>query len=140
MSSLADRVIEANNAEPESSEVERVDDIGFPYPKIESERTWCDYLTARLLYLNNRIYKHKGLLWIGAYHIEETKQSYYRLAKYPKRISDPENQYIWRKAKELAPELDVDVLSATPNLVFDMRTGEITDEKVWTTSPWPGKE
>ena len=140
MSSLADRVIEANTRDENSIDTDAVDDIGFPYPKVDTERAWCDYLTARLLYLNDRLYKHKGLLWLGPTHIEETKRSYYLLAKYPKKISDPECQYIWRRAKELVPELNTDILSVTPNLTFNMRTGEIEDSRVWTVSPWFGKE
>ena len=137
MDNLADKVIEANEREDvvESNEP-KLDDIGFPLPKPDTEHAWCEYLTARILYLNNRMYKHQGLLWIHDELIKENKNSYYRLAKYPKQITDPECQYVWRRLKEIVPELDTDVIAVLPDWTFNMRTGEFKNEKVWTTTPW----
>lgn len=135
---LADKVIEANEAENSSAEptTPLVDDIGFPLPKPDTERAWCEYLTARILYLNNRMYKHQGLLWIQDNIVRENKNTYYILAKYPKQITDPECQYIWRRLKELVPELDTDKISVLPGWTFNRKTGEFKEENVWTTTPW----
>lgn len=137
MSNLADRVIRANEHETTvTPEKTNVDDIGFPLPKPDTERARCEYLTARILFLNNRMYKHHGFLWMGNDIIKENKNTYYALAKYPKAISEPECQYVWRRLKEIVPELDTDIISVLPNLTFNTRTGEFKDEEVWTITPW----
>ena len=140
MVDLADRVIKANEEENKSEETgPKLDDIGFPLPKPDTEHAWCEYLTARILYLNQRMYKHHDLLWIEDELIKETKNNYYRLAKYPKQITDPECQYVWRRLKEVVPELDPDVIAVLPDVTFNMRTGEFKRERVWTTTPWEGE-
>ena len=133
---LADKIIEANEAEKQSNEGPELDDIGFPLPKPQTERAHCEYLTARILYLNQRMYLHEGHLWINEHIIRETKDSYYRLAKYPRAISDPENAYVWTRLKETVPRLDPDVIAVLPDVTFNMRTGEFKHERVWTTTPW----
>lgn len=138
MNNLADRVIRANedNEKAESYSGPELDDVGFPLPKPDTEHAWCEYLTARILYLNNRMYKHHGLLWIQDRLIREDKNTYYSLAKYPKQITDPECQYVWRRLKEIVPELDTDVIAVLPDVTFNMRTGKFKRERVWTTTPW----
>lgn len=139
MSSLADKVIEANNEhikQESKDELPRLDDVGLPLPIPDTEKAWCEYLTARLLYLNNRIYKYCGHLWIYNSPIKENKATYYELAAYPKVITDPQCKYIWRRAKELVPELDTKKISVLPGVIFDMETGEFNREDVWTTSSW----
>lgn len=133
---LADRVIQANEDANKKPEGTKVDDIGFPLPKPQTEKAWCEYLTARILFLNNRMYKHQGRLWLANEMITEDKNTYYRLAKYPKKISDPECQYVWRRLKETVPILDTDVIAVLPGWTFNMRTGEFKEEDVWTTTPW----
>lgn len=134
MTNLADRVIQANTVEEENKP--KLDDIGFPLPKPDTERAWCEYLTARLWYLNKHIYFHQNMLWVGDEPIKENKNSYYRLAKYPKQISDPECQYVWTRLRELAPRLDPNVVAVLPDTTFNMKTGEVKHERVWTTIPW----
>lgn len=136
MDNLADKVIQANKEERRANDGPEMDDIGFPLPKPDTERAWCEYLTARLWYLNPRIYLYNGDLWINDHTVTEDKNSYYRLAKYPKRIQDHECEYVWTRLKELVPELDPDVIAVLPDLTFNMRTGEIKHERVWTTTPW----
>lgn len=133
---LADRVIKANKEEREAKSGPALDDIGFPLPKPDTERAWCEYLTARLWYLNPRIYFHNDHLWINERIVPEDKNSYYRLAKYPKQIKDHENQYVWTRLRELVPILDTDVIAVLPNLTFNMRTGKLKHERAWTTTPW----
>lgn len=142
MSNLADRVIRANEDERKQPLVEgpKLDDIGFPLPKPDTEKAWCEYLTARILYLNNRMYKYHGCLWIQDTLIRENKNTYYTLAKYPKQITDPQCQYVWRRLKEIVPELDPDVIAVLPDMTFNMRTGEVKFERVWTTTPWEEEE
>lgn len=135
MSSLADKIIEANNQEYYTEE-RPTDDIGFPLPKPQTDRAFCEYLTARLWYLNKRIYFHENRLWINNEEIIETAPTYYRLAKYPKKISEPQNQYVWTRLKELVPRLDTDTIAVLPDVTFNMRTGEVKHGEVWTTTPW----
>lgn len=140
MNNLADRVIAANSAEDDNrDEGPLVDDIGFPLPKPDTEKAWCEYLTARVLYLNNRMYQYHGMLWLDHRPIKENKNSYYRLARYTKQITDPQCQYVWMRLREIVPELDPDVISVLPGLTFNMRTGEVKDEEVWTITPWGEK-
>ena len=142
MDNLADRVIQANeeNTRSEIDNGPKLDDIGFPLPKPDTEHAWCEYLTARILYLNNRMYKYHNLLWLQDQMIKEDKNTYYRLAKFPKQITDVECQYVWRRLKELVPELDTDAIAVLPDLTFNMRTGEFKRERVWTTTPWEEEE
>lgn len=140
MDNLADKVIEANEYEQETQEGPELDDIGFPLPKPDTERAWCEYLTARLWYLNKRIYFHEGHLWINENIIPETKESYYRLAKYPKKIRDHQNAYVWTRLRELVPRLNTDIIAVLPNLTFNMKTGKLKHERVWTTTPWEEDE
>lgn len=143
MSSLADKVIEANDesARRESEENSlALDDIGLPLPLPDTEKAWCEYLTARLLYLNNRMYKYCGHLWLHNSPIRENKATYYELSAYPKPITDPQCKYVWRRAKELVPELDATKIAVLPNLTFSTETGEFKREDVWTVSSWQGDD
>lgn len=134
--SLADDVIQANQEETVSNSGPQLDDIGFPLPKPQTEKAWCEYLTARLLYLNPRIYFHNDRLWIDNYIVREDKNSYYRLARYPKKIADHENEYVWTRLRDIVPRLDTDKVAVLPDVTFNMRTGEFKHEEVWTTTPW----
>lgn len=138
--SLADEVIQANEDEAISNIGPGVDDIGFPFPKPQTEKAWCEYLTARLLYLNPRIYFHNDRLWIDNYIVREDKNSYYRLARYPKKIADHENEYVWTRLRDIVPRLDTDKVAVLPDVTFNMRTGEFKHEEVWTTTPWEEEE
>lgn len=133
---LADKVIEANDYENEVNTGPELDDIGFPLPKPDTEKAWCNYLTARLMYLNPRIYLHEGILWLEDTPIKENAESYYRLAKYPKKLKEYEVHYVWTKLKEVVPVLNTDIISILPGITFNMRTGEVKHEDVWTTAPW----
>ena len=135
---LADRVIKANKEEAPSGP--ELDDIGFPLPKPKTEKAHCEYLTARILYLNPRIYLHEGHLWLNEHIIMESKNSYYRMAKYPKVITDPENAYVWTRLRELVPRLNTDIVAVLPDVTFNMKTGEFKHEIAWTTTPWKEKQ
>ena len=138
--SLADDVIQANQEETVSNTGPQLDDIGFPLPKPQTEKAWCEYLTARLLYLNPRIYFHNDRLWIDNTIIREEKNSYYRLARYPKKIADHENEYVWTRLRDIVPRLNTDVVAVLPDVTFNMKTGEFKHEEVWTTTPWEEEE
>lgn len=138
--SLADDVIQANQEETVSDTGPQLDDIGFPLPKPQTEKAWCEYLTARLLYLNPRIYFHNDRLWIDNYIVREDKNSYYRLARYPKKIADHENEYVWTRLRDIVPRLDTDKVAVLPDVTFNMKTGEFKHEEVWTTTPWEEDE
>ena len=138
--SLADDVIQANQEETVSNSGPQLDDIGFPLPKPQTEKAWCEYLTARLLYLNPRIYFHNDRLWIDNYIVREDKNSYYRLARYPKKIADHENEYVWTRLRDIVPRLDTDKVAVLPDVTFNMKTGEFKHEEVWTTTPWEEDE
>lgn len=138
--SLADDVIQANQEETVINSGPQLDDIGFPLPKPQTEKAWCEYLTARLLYLNPRIYFHNDRLWIDNYIVREDKNSYYRLARYPKKIADHENEYVWTRLRDIVPRLDTDKVAVLPDVTFNMKTGEFKHEEVWTTTPWEEEE
>lgn len=138
--SLADEVIRANKEEERANDGPELDDIGFPLPKPDTEKAWCEYLTARLLYLNPRIYFHNDRLWIDNYIVREDKNSYYRLARYPKKIADHENEYVWTRLRDIVPRLDTDRVAVLPDVTFNMKTGEFKHEEVFTTTPWEEEE
>lgn len=140
MNNLADKVIQANEEIKQKPEGPELDDIGFPYPKVRNEKTMCEYLTARIIYLNKEIYQYQGLLWVHNRIIKETKDSYYTMAKYPRKISDPENRYVWRRLKELVPTLNTDKVEVLPGVTFNMVTGEVKFEDVRTISSWGEEE
>lgn len=140
MVSLADKVIQVNEEDREREEKEAqelaVDDIGLPLPKPQTERAWCEYLTARFIYLNPDVYVHLGRLWIDNEILEENPGTYYTLAKYPKKISEPECRYIFRRLKEVSPILNTDIIEVLPGVTFNMRTGKFKHEDVQVTRPW----
>lgn len=140
MSDLADKVIQANDAQNNSNTGPKLDDIGFPLPIPQTEKAWCNYLTARILYLNQRMYLHEGRLWLEDWAIPETAESYYVLARYPKKIKPHEVHYVWTKLKDIVPTLNTDIISVLPNTTFNMKTGEVKHERVWTTTPWEGEK
>lgn len=140
MNNLADKVIQANEEIKQEPEGPELDDIGFPYPKVRNEKTMCEYLTARIIYLNKEIYQYQGLLWVHNRIIKETKDSYYTMAKYPRKISDPENRYVWRRLRELVPTLNTDKVEVLPGVTFNMVTGEVKFEDVRTISSWGEEE
>lgn len=143
MTNLADKVIKANEHEEEvnTADNQKVDDVGIFLPgPDDTEKVWCEYLTARILYLNKRMYKYRGLLWLHDDIIKENKNTYYRMARYPKQITDPQCQYVWRRLRDLVPELDPDVIAVLPGLTFNMRTGELKDENVLTITPWEDED
>lgn len=134
---LADRVIQANEHDSTIHEEEQKrDDLGLLLPDTDSEFDWCEYLTIRIVYINPNMYTYRNLIWIHDEMIKENKSSYYRLAKYPKQITDSECQYVWRRLKEILPQLDTDVISVLPGVTFNMRTGELKYEDVRTITPW----
>lgn len=138
MLNLADKVIKANE-EDTLKQGPKLDDIGFPLPKPDTERAWCEYLTARFLYLNPYTYVYHSKLWIDNEIIEESATSYYTLAKYPKRLSEPECRYVWRRLKEVCPTLNTDIIEVLPGVTFNMRTGEFGYDDVQPTRPWKEK-
>lgn len=137
-SSLADNVIRANEEERRQREDTgpRLDDVGFPLPEPDTERAWCEYLTARLLYLNPRMYLYLGYLWIDDDPIKEDKNNFYELAHYTKNITDPQCRYVWRRAKEMVPKLSIEEMAVLPDTTFNTRTGKVEHKEVWTTKPW----
>lgn len=141
MNNLADKIIEANKEEVREESKPELDDIGFPLPKPKTKKARCEYLTARILYLNQHMYKHQNKLWLNDLEIRENRESYYRLAKYPEQISIAESVYVWRRLKEIVPKLDTDWIAVLPNLLFNMKTGEFKrDDDAQTTTPWEEDE
>lgn len=137
VNNLADKVIQANKRDSSiHKEEQKLDDLGLLLPDTDSEFDWCEYLTIRIVYINPNMYTFRNLLWIHNEMIKENKSSYYRLAKYPKQITDSECQYVWRRLKEILPQLDTDVISVLPGVTFNMRTGELKYEDVRTITPW----
>lgn len=139
MDNLADRVIKANEqAAPRQGP--ELDDIGFPLPDNQTDHSMCEYLTARILYLNPYMYQYRGKLWLEDEMIPETTESFYRLARYPKRISDVQCAYVWTRCRDMVPTLNTDIVAVLPGVTFNMKTGEIRFEKVRTTTPWEEKK
>lgn len=135
MDNLADKVIKANEQEVIAADPP-VDDIGFPLPLHPDEHSMCEYLTARLLYLNPYMYQYRGRLWLDDEIVPETNTSYYRLARYPKRISEVQCAYVWTRCRDMVPTLNTDIIAILPGVTFNMKTGEIKFEDVRTTTPW----
>lgn len=147
MVDLADRVIQANKDEEKAvkrdsrdkwaEEYEaRFDDIGFPYPRRRTTHSMCEYLTARVLYLNPYIYQYDGRLWLNDEPIVEDLDSYYKLARYPEDITKPQCRYVWTRLRDIVPALNKDIIAVLPNMTFNMRTGKLERESVRTTTPW----
>ena len=139
MDNLADQVIQANERQIEQQGPE-LDDIGFPLPQQLTDHSICEYLTARLLYLNPYMYQYRGQLWLEDDIIQENATSYYRLAKYPKRITDVQCAYVWTRCRDMVPTLNTDIVAILPGVTFNMKTGEIRFEDVRTTTPWEEKK
>lgn len=148
MANLAEKIIAANKdfSTNEFGELIEKDDIGLSLPADKKDKlASAEYLLARLLYLNPNIYKYSDCLWLNGQLLTEDQTTYYRLSRIPTTISLAQTQYVWQRCKEIVPELNPEVISITPNLLYNMKTGRIKDINeeatiITLTSNWENKK
>lgn len=125
---LASRVIEAN--EKESSPASRlpkffnvdlpeIDEYGLP--TVDS----VDYFVARMLYIDRSAIdghlhlRNDGRVWKGNQWVSENQDNLYRLAEWRHPIKTWQKEAIWKRLKEILPELSRDKYVVTDDLVWN---------------------
>jgi len=132
---LADKVIAANeqNAPDDSRsqpaffgvDLPEIDEYGLP--TIDS----VDYFVARMIYIDQRSkdghlhMRSDGRVWKGNQWVSENQENLYRLAEWKFPIKTWQKEAIWKKLREVLPELSREKYVVTDDLVWDRRDAEL---------------
>lgn len=134
---LASRVIEANKKEPSSAgglskffnvDLPEIDEYGLP--TVDS----VDYFVARMLYINRTAkdghlhLRSDGRIWKGNQWVSENQENLYRLAEWRYPIKTWQKEAIWKRLREVLPELSRDKYVVTDELVWNRK--EVRLERV----------
>lgn len=125
---LAEQLIAAN--EEEQNQVTQEDELGLPIPQTKDARAQYNYMVARAFVINPHLYtrNNRKELWNEHTKIRGTLEDIVRLTKWPKNIPKQGLVYIYDKLREVAPQLDEDVIAITPTLAWDMVKQELIDD------------
>lgn len=134
---LAERVIAANEAsQPTGSgrepffgiELPEVDEYGLPM--VDS----VDYFVARMIKIDqcsedgHLHMRNDGRVWKGYQWVSENQDNLYRLAEWHYPIKNWQKEAIWKRLREVLPELSRDKYVVTGDLVWNKREAKL--EKV----------
>lgn len=139
MSSLADKIINSkhrsgNNIPPFFGielDLPEYDECGLPTSDT------LEYFVARLIAYDQKDtdghlhMRDDGRIWKGYSWIAENTDNLYRIAKWTKPIKPYEREIIWKKVREVLPNLSKDKLVVTDNLVWNRKEAklEYTEQK-----------
>lgn len=125
---LASRVIEANEKEASPTsrlpkffnvDLPEIDEYGLP--TVDS----VDYFVARMLYIDRNAMdghlhlRNDGRVWKGNQWVSENQDNLYRLAEWRYPIKTWQKEAIWKRLKEILPELSRDKYVVTDDLVWN---------------------
>ena len=131
---LASRIIEANKREtsPTNSlpkffnvDLPEVDEYGLP--TVNS----VDYFVARMLYIDRVAsdghlhLRNDGRIWKGNQWVSENQDNLYRLAEWRYPIKTWQKEAIWKRLREVLPELSRDKYVVTDELVWNRREARL---------------
>ena len=131
---LASRVIEANerDALPTNNlpkffnvDLPEVDEYGLP--TIDS----ADYFVARMLYIDSVAkdghlhLRDDGRIWKGNRWVSENQDNLYRLAEWRYHIKTWQKEAIWKRLREVLPELSRDKYVVTDELVWNRKEARL---------------
>ena len=125
---LASRVIEANEREasadnnlPKFFNVDLPETDEYGLPVIDS----VDYFVARMMYIDRMAedghlhLRDDGRIWKGYRWVSENQDNLYRLAEWRYPIKTWQKEAIWKRLREVLPELSKSKYVVTDDLVWD---------------------
>lgn len=123
---LATQLIEANK-EREAN----LDELGIPLPQVDTTRAHYNYLVARAFISNPHLHtrRDRSELWNGHKIIMPEIEDISRLTKWVDKIPRQGVVYIYDKIKEMAPQLNDDIIAITPHLAWDFKNQQLIESK-----------
>lgn len=138
MSSLADRIIEANDRESSRGGYEDsapegyyTDDLGY---WVETDirknpKRFAEYIFVRCRKNNSHLYYDPDTTVLFNRHkvITPTQRDITELANIPDTISTAQAIWVYNKLKDTVPRLDRNRIVIAPGLAWDIKNGEIVE-------------
>lgn len=125
---LADQLIAANEEQRNQTQV---DELGIPLPQVDTTRAHYNYLVARAFISNPHLHTrhNRSEVWNGHTIVMPEIDDISRLTKWVDRIPRQGIVYIYDKIKEMAPQLDEDIIVITPHLAWDFKNQQLIESK-----------
>lgn len=134
---LADQLIAANQQHAPKIEI---DELGIPLPQNPSNRAHYNYLCARAFKRNPHLHTrhNRTQLWNSHTLIQPTLEDIARLTDWVDKLPPQAIVYIYDKCKELAPQLDDDIIAITPHLAWSFKEQKLIEfkEELNVISDW----
>lgn len=126
---LADKIIEANKKPKDKKRDYFVDDVGLPVKNNyrKDYRYYTEYLVARIVLLHPKLNKRGDKLFDGYTLITSTAESIAELAQYSEPIPRTMVVNIYRRLKELSPDLNPDIVVVADDVGWDLKEGKFVD-------------
>lgn len=134
---LADQLIAANEQHAHKIQI---DELGIPLPIPQTKRAHYNYLTARAFKRNPHLHTrhNRTQLWNSHTLIQPTLEDIARLTDWVDELPKQAIVYIYDKCKELAPQLDEDIIAITPRLAWSFKEQRLIefDKDINVISDW----
>lgn len=135
---LADQLIAANQEQEKATP--EIDELGIPLPIPQTKRAHYNYLTARAFKRNPHLHTrhNRTQLWNSHTLIRPTLEDIARLTDWVDELPKQAIVYIYDKCKELAPQLDEDIIAITPRLAWSFKEQRLIefDKDINVISDW----
>lgn len=125
---LADQLIAANQQHDPKVQI---DELGIPLPIPQTKRAHYNYLCARAFKRNPHLHTrhNRTQLWNSHTLIQPTLEDIARLTDWVDKLPPQAIVYIYDKCKELAPQLDDDIIAITPHLAWSFKEQKLIESK-----------
>lgn len=134
---LASQLIAANQQHVPKIEI---DELGIPLPIPQTKRARYNYLCARAFKRNPHLHTrhNRTQLWNSHTLIQPTLEDIARLTDWVDELPKQAIVYIYDKCKELAPQLDEDIIAITPRLAWSFKEQKLIEfkEDINVISDW----
>lgn len=135
---LASQLIAAN--EEQHANKIQIDELGIPLPIPQTKRAHYNYLCARAFKRNPHLHTrhNRTELWNSHTLIQPTLEDIARLTDWVDALPPQAVVYIYDKCKELAPQLDEDIIAITPRLAWSFKEQRLIEfkEDINVISDW----
>ena len=133
---LADQLIAAN----QTKSTPEVDELGIPLPIPQTNRAHYTYLVARAFRRNPHLHTrhNRTQVWNSHTLIQPTLEDIARLTDWVDPLPRQAVIFIYDKIKELAPQLDEDIIAITPRLAWSFKEQRLIEfkEDINVISDW----
>lgn len=133
---LADQLIAATQQQHQ----QEIDELGIPLPQPQTKRANYNYLCARAFKANPHLHTrhNRTQLWNSHTLIQPTLDDICRLTKWVDELPRQGVIYVYDKLRELAPELNEDIIAITPRLAWSFKEQKLIEfkEDINVISDW----